>query len=250
MPDRIDTPRQFIIILGMHRSGTSSLAGSLQQGGLHLGEVHEWNPHNQKGNRESQKIMELNDAVLAFNGAAWDVPPNSPLIWNDQLSVQRDEILQSFRSCDSTAVGFKDPRTLLTLDFWLDAGVGFQFAGTFRHPLSVANSLKVRSGMSLDKGLSLWEAYNKKLLARLSLQPFPVLCFDVEVQGYQKNLVTVMNLLGLSGASGGPGPFFESDLRHHAAPVDLSSVECDQALLMSCLATYKDLYNYYSQALS
>ena len=53
-----------ILILGMHRSGTSCLAGSLQQQGVYLGEVHEWNPHNLKGNRENPHIMALNEGLL------------------------------------------------------------------------------------------------------------------------------------------------------------------------------------------
>lgn len=43
-----------VLILGMHRSGTSCLAGSLQEAGLYLGEVNTAAPHNAKGNRESR----------------------------------------------------------------------------------------------------------------------------------------------------------------------------------------------------
>jgi len=40
--------------------------------------------------------------------------------------------------------GFKDPRTLLTLDGWLEALPEVSLAATFRHPLSVAGSLQER----------------------------------------------------------------------------------------------------------
>lgn len=40
------------LVLGMHRSGTRSLAGSLQERGLRLGKVFTSNPYNRKGNRE------------------------------------------------------------------------------------------------------------------------------------------------------------------------------------------------------
>ncbi len=43
-----------VLILSMHRSGTSCLAGSLQQGGMYLGDVYEHSPHNIKGNRGNQ----------------------------------------------------------------------------------------------------------------------------------------------------------------------------------------------------
>ncbi len=64
-----------IAILGMHRSGTSCLAGSLQQAGLYLGEVVEQAPHKKRGNRESLVIRSLNDRLLEENGGAWDSPP-------------------------------------------------------------------------------------------------------------------------------------------------------------------------------
>ena len=68
---------QSILILGMHRSGTSCLAGSLQEAGLYLGEVNTTAPHNAKGNRESRTIVALHDGLLQANGGAWDAPPGT-----------------------------------------------------------------------------------------------------------------------------------------------------------------------------
>ena len=59
-----------ICVLGMHRSGTSCLVGSLQKAGLHLGKHHTWNRYNRKGNRENQDIVDLNRAVLEFSGGS------------------------------------------------------------------------------------------------------------------------------------------------------------------------------------
>ena len=47
---------QPIVILGMHRSGTSCLAGCLEELGLHLGTVITSAPHNKKGNRENPEL--------------------------------------------------------------------------------------------------------------------------------------------------------------------------------------------------
>ncbi len=71
---------RLICILGMHRSGTSCVTGSLQQAGLFLGACHTWSPHNRKGNRENQDFVDLNDDVLATNDGAWDKPPRK-LVW-------------------------------------------------------------------------------------------------------------------------------------------------------------------------
>ena len=73
MPERAvhdlssELPARLIAVLGMHRSGTSYLAGSLQEAGLILGDCHTWNKHNEKGNRENQKFVDLHDAILEAN---------------------------------------------------------------------------------------------------------------------------------------------------------------------------------------
>ncbi len=65
-----------ITILGMHRSGTSALAGSLQAAGLELGDVRtEGETFNQKGNREPSELIALHEDVLITNGGAWHLPP-------------------------------------------------------------------------------------------------------------------------------------------------------------------------------
>jgi len=46
-----------LIILGMHRSGTSALAGSLEGAGLNLGPVSTHEVDNAKGNREDTRII-------------------------------------------------------------------------------------------------------------------------------------------------------------------------------------------------
>lgn len=63
-----------VMVLGMHRSGTSCLTGLLQQTGLELGDVVTEAPHNKKGNRENLDIMRLNDDVLAHSRGSWDRP--------------------------------------------------------------------------------------------------------------------------------------------------------------------------------
>ena len=79
------TMPKVICILGMHRSGTSCLTGSLQEAGVDLGDCHSWNPHNRKGNRENQEIVDLNDAVLHLNDAAWD-NHRSAIRWSTAVS--------------------------------------------------------------------------------------------------------------------------------------------------------------------
>jgi len=127
-----------VCVLGMHRSGTSCLVGSLQKAGLHLGRHHTWNRYNRRGNRENQDIVDLNDAVLIHSGGAWNAPPRAIRYTEEHLARARliaDGFPADFRW------GFKDPRALLTLPLWREAlGGRLLRVGIFRHPMAVAAS--------------------------------------------------------------------------------------------------------------
>lgn len=212
-----------LLIVGMHRSGTSCLAGSLQQRGLYLGDVHEWNPHNLKGNRENQQVMDLNDEILEFNQGSWDTPP-STITWNIRHKEKRDLIISSLQ--DSKQIwGFKDPRTLITLGFWEDGlSQPFQLIGTYRHPYAVAASLHKRNGLPIESGLKLWYSYNNKLLNKWRATPFPLLCFDILPEKYLLHIEKACTYLGLPEKNTAT-PFFESELRSHSKqPVNFSGV--------------------------
>lgn len=204
--------QQVIIVLGMHRSGTSCLTGILEGAGLHLGHVSRQNIFNPKGNRESKRIIDLDDALLQYNGGAWDNPP-ARVVWPDNLKQERDLIIRGYR--DSRLWGFKDPRAMLTLDGWLEglAGQNVSFAATFRHPQAVAQSLVKRNGFSLDKGLSLWKTYNEKLLAYQEAFHFPVISFDLTGPEYKDKIGKMLHILSLPPGHRA-GEFYENELRH------------------------------------
>ncbi len=184
-----------ICILGMHRSGTSCLTGSLQEAGLQLGDCHTWNPFNLKGNRENQAFVDLNDAVLEANGGSWDHPPTS-VTWSEQHLAMGHELMAAH--AHMPVMGFKDPRTLLVLDGWKTVAPTMEFVGIFRHPNAVAASLERRSNMSRKDALALWYAYNKRLLQQYREAAFPVLCFDHPEPEFQQHLGGVIDTLGLA----------------------------------------------------
>lgn len=212
-----------ICVLGMHRSGTSCLVGSLQKAGLHLGKHHTWNRYNEKGNRENQDIVDLNDAVLDFSGGSWQQPPRK-LRYSDQHLARAQDIVASFPA--EFRWGFKDPRALFTFPMWRQAlGENYARVGIFRHPLAVAASLGYRQGsadMSEQKGLDLWLAYNKKLLEEYKRDRFPILCFDWSEQEFHEKLALAQQQLGLS-ALAGDARFYNSMLKNYESN-DLSII--------------------------
>jgi hypothetical protein len=203
------TSGRVIAVLGMHRSGTSCLTGLLEQAGVFLGDVSKKNPANLKGNQENPRIMRLHDDVLRASGGSWDAPPR-PVRWPPRLRRTRDRIIRSY---DGVPLwGFKDPRTVLVADGWLEALPDLQFVGVFRHPRLVAESLQRRNHFPLQRGLALWLAYNQMLIRWHERHGFPIVSFDVEP--FTDSVVRLTRALGLPSVDPAGLDFFDPDLRH------------------------------------
>ncbi|MCX2980646.1 sulfotransferase family protein [Halieaceae bacterium IMCC14734] len=202
-------PARIICILGMHRSGTSCLTGSLQNAGIALGDIHTWNPYNKKGNRENQRFVDLHDSILEHNGGAWDEPPASS-VWRSEEKQAGRELLESY--AEYPLFGFKDPRVLLVLEGWKQLYPDMEYIGSFRHPNAVAESLRVRSDMPRNRALKLWYVYNKRMLQEYKKGPFPILCFDDSEENFHANLNRALDILGVLPKESGE-KFWEERLR-------------------------------------
>ncbi len=204
-------PKSVICILGMHRSGTSSLTGCLEDHGLFLGDVVNHAPYNKKGNKENVPLRLINDDVLAYSGGSWDRPP-SELNWSDDLRRRRDEHIACYSHVGRW--GFKDPRTILTLPFWMEALPDMGLVGTFRKPDMVVASIMKRPGMAPTvPALTLWKIYNKKLLTYASLYKHPLVCFDWPQNDYRSAVDIVAKNLGLGANHREPCDFYDETLR-------------------------------------
>jgi Tfp pilus assembly protein PilF len=207
-----------LAVLGMHRSGTSCLAGVLQCMGLPAGRVEQWNADNMRGQRENLAVWRLNERVLAENGGRWDAPP-AKLQWGGSLAAARDAFLAENIEPGQPWM-FKDPRTLLTLPFWQEAVPELRKIGTFRHPLRVAASLYFRDKMPIRYGLELWYTYNERLLREHDREEFPVLCFDLSRESYLRGVSVAVSTLCADWIARGHirtelgAQFYDHDLVH------------------------------------
>lgn len=221
-----------IVILGMHRSGTSCLAGSLEEAGLVLGEVDRKRHTNPKGNRENLNIMDLNNAVLEANNASWNSPPDAACHWSDEHIQWRDRLIADYPA--DSLWGFKDPRTLLVLEGWLQGLPGAQLVGTFRHPLAVAGSLRDRNGFEINTSFDLWTRYNRRLLQALGTYGMPLICFDWSAERYNTVLRALALRLGLTPPAT-RFSFFETGLRRNSieqtTPLPVAAQDVYQQLL-------------------
>ena len=201
------------------------LAGSLQEAGLVLGDVVTQAPHNRKGNRENRAIMFMQEDLLRCNGGSWNDPPET-VRWGELHKAVRDLFVAGFK--EERIWGFKDPRTLFTLDGWLAVLPDAECVGIFRHPTFVAHSLNRRDGFPLEQGLRLWQIYNQRLLCLHREHGFPLIEFhqDAAVLCSQlQHLTAVLDLPAKHRALA----FFEDALRQKspiavALPADILDV--------------------------
>src|SRR5437667_12344615 len=127
-----------ITVLGMHSGGTSVTVGMLQDQGVDFGDIDEEPSYMQvKGTREHLGFYRLGLDILRYNGGSWRRPPvRRPLRWTAEHVAWRNEVLSTYAR---SPCGFKDPNTLVLLDFWRD--LPLRFIGVIRNPVSTAQSL-------------------------------------------------------------------------------------------------------------
>ncbi len=157
-----------IVVVGMHRSGTSALSGELNNLGVFMGKrlFKAQKGVNDKGFWENARLVKINSQLLEAANSDWDDPTG--------LKCTSTSFSKSFfdKACrfvqaeygDAPLWGMKDPRTSMLLPFWdkvfNEVDVKPNIILMIRHPLEVAASLSKRDGFSQQKGLILWLNYN------------------------------------------------------------------------------------------
>jgi hypothetical protein len=218
-----------ILITGMHRTGTSMVAKALHLAGLYLGrerDLIEAAPDNPSGFYEHVSFVRLNDDLLAATGGAWDHPPPAPPMAVDDPRVERFGERARGLVSELAIVphwGWKDPRTSLTIRFWLDLVPELRVITCVRHPLEVALSLKRRNNTSYAHGLSLWHTYYETVLAEVPAERLLVRHYDAIFRDPAAELTRLLAFASLSDASAAEAEAaLDLGLRHHTLDVDLA----------------------------
>lgn len=154
-----------VFILGMHRSGTSAVAGILNIAGGWVGETLGPAKDNPKGFFENKEFMRINRRLLRVNGGRWDDPPN--IIEFKDIKSRMVKFLESLPK--DKVIILKDPRAALTFHLWhkLIPGDDIRIINVKRNSEAIAKSLQKRNKFSLDKGLSLTRYYNTEIAMNL-----------------------------------------------------------------------------------
>jgi O-antigen biosynthesis protein len=159
---------RIIVVLGMHRSGTSAVTRGLKVMGVELGNrlmlPTQFNP---KGYWEDMDIYQLNVDMLTAIGSDWF---HVTALGKDDVEVlckkgyflRAVELLRQ-KVGSSSVFGFKDPRVAKLLPFWKEVfkhcGFYVYYVLVIRHPLSVAHSLANREGFDAKLSYLMWLSY-------------------------------------------------------------------------------------------
>lgn len=224
-----------VLVLGMHRSGTSALTRVLNLLGAELpGNLMPARPSNEKGFWESLDIQRLNDDLLAALSTRWDdpvsvsteqLPPAQRAAFHDRAArlLARD-------FSGSQLFVLKDPRVCRLFPFWRDAlseyGCELKVIIPFREPLDVSASLMRRNEMDATKAQVLWLHHMLHAEYQSRTLPRAILPFDELIQDWRASLRTIATRLNLTfptsweEASPEIDAFLDPSLRHHHTPAN------------------------------
>jgi len=154
-----------VVVIGMHRSGTSLVVRMLEKLGLFTGRVRD-------PNDEATFFLKTNDWLLRQSGGAWDHPQSIDAILQTTDVRKRyvrllEKMLQSpramlylggwryLRNLGTWALhepwGWKDPRTTFTLPLWQEVFPQLKIVHVVRHGLDVALSLQARERRKMEQ---------------------------------------------------------------------------------------------------
>lgn len=164
-------PAAQVVVLGMHRSGTSALTALLQMMGLWAGEEGDFplaDDHNEAGYWEHRGVWSVDEAILQALGASWSEVADLDLsrldaAVRDRLGERAREVVRDLDRQGSWVV--KDPRLCLLFPFWREILERPFCVLIHRDPLPVARSLAARDRFPIPYGIALWEKYTLEALA-------------------------------------------------------------------------------------
>jgi hypothetical protein len=175
--DRAAVP---IVVAGMHRSGTSFVASQLAARGVSMGEaLLAGDANNPRGYFEDVQFLDLQRRMLV-EATPPDDGGHRDWGWTESERLDRGrfgawrpaalELLAAGRA-GGAPWGWKDPRTSLLLDFWLELAPDARFLFVYRPPWEVADSMQ-RLGAEVflsrpDYAYRIWLFYNREILSFL-----------------------------------------------------------------------------------
>jgi hypothetical protein len=221
-----------IIILGMHRSGTSALAAVISMLGVAPGNKlqpaeAEVNP---KGFWEHTDIVVLHEQLLETLGSSWhDDRPLPEYVWSSlDLTAFRQKIVAILhRDFGATSKWLiKDPRMCRLLPLWRgifqELSCKPRFILVVRHPAEVASSLRKRDNLPQELACLLWLVHMLESEYQTRDQQRVFVSYDGLLHEWQQVVLGIGHDLGIvwpvsiEAAASAINAFLDPALRHYA----------------------------------
>ena len=224
--------RTVVVVLGMHRSGTSSAAGALVRLGAAAPQhLIAPNADNERGFWESHVIVDVNDAILAAGGSDWKDWRKFNLESIDAATAgalrARAKAALAEEFGDVGLAVIKDPRMCRLMAFWgplfAEARWSVRVLLLIRSPLEVGLSLNCRDGIGPASGCLLWLRHVLEAEAATRGMARAVLDWPQLLGDGRKALARASEQLGLiwpywcESALADIDQFVSADLRHQRA---------------------------------
>ena len=238
-PDKIA-----VVLLGMHRSGSSALSRALTSLGFDQPDdaVHGRTERTDDPG-EPQAIVQLNSRILKELGVSWDDPRlltvrSLPLRDGSaaaQLVVRDTYIADALRALATSFAGrsrivLKECRVSLFTELWhaalKQAGYAPKYLLCFRDPVEVAQSIRAHANLFAPRVHQLWLRYNLAVLAPESRSRLAgVVGYDELLAEDGAGLDRVIATLDLNGAVTEPmreagRRALDTAARHFTVPVE------------------------------
>jgi len=223
-----------VVILGMHRSGTSLLVGLLEQYGYQLGVVsNQISKFKPTGTKENIELRRINNKIFQLNNCTWNNPKEN-LVINDLIINKIKKVTKASSQYPKWAI--KDPRMLLTYNFWLPYLPNHKIISTIRCPIEVAQSLFLKNKLPFNIGIDIWHSYNTLLLQYWRKYRFPILNFNLCKQDYFKQFLQLNDYLSIRVDGNKYNLFYQHKTVH-------AKSNCDFKLSSSVVELYNELLN-------
>lgn len=161
----IGVARTCLVVLGMHRSGTSAITRCLSLLGARLpANILGPNTGNKRGHWEPMRLVQVHDELLAEVGSRWDDwrEVNTNCLRPNRLNAYKERIMRIIKEeyGDASLLVMKDPRMSRLVTFYEDIfdriSIRPKYIVVVRNPAGVAASLRRRDGITEDYAYLVW----------------------------------------------------------------------------------------------
>lgn len=157
-----------LVIVGMHRSGTSLAANWLSKCGLDVGDtLVKADFSNVAGHYEDWAFLDLHRDILAANDTDHLITDQRKLSIGPDHRARAERIIAERTAKDQW--GWKEPRTTILLDFWHSLLPEMKVLVVYRHYAQVADSM-LRRDLTRRRSKRNWPRKALRLRARIRLQ--------------------------------------------------------------------------------